>query len=317
MEYKDYYKLLGVSRDASQDDIKRAYRKLARKYHPDVNREADAEERFKEVSEAYEVLKDPEKRRAYDQLGANWKQGQNFEPPPGWETHFGGEPGGMGGFGGGDFSDFFSTLFGGGMGGMGGARRGARGFRARGQDQRARLRISLEDAYRGATRTIQLQVPEYDAQGNAVTRNRTINVKVPAGVTEGQQIRLSGQGSPGLGGGTRGDLFLQVEFEPHRHFTAQGRDIYLNLPLTPWEAALGARVKVPTLGGTVDLSIPAGARSGQKLRLKGRGLPGKNPGDQYVVLQIVAPKPRSDDQRELYERMAREMPFNPRAHLGV
>lgn len=320
MEYKDYYKILGVSRDASQDDIKRAYRKLARKYHPDVNREADSEERFKEVNEANEVLSDPEKRRAYDQLGANWKQGQNFEPPPGWEAHFGAGGGrrGAGGFGGAeDFSDFFSTLFGGGLGGMGGARRGARGFRARGQDQRARLRISLEDAYRGATRTLQLQVPEYDAQGNAITRTRTINVKVPAGVTEGQQIRLSGQGAPGLGGGTSGDLFLEIEFEPHRHFTAQGRDIYLNLPLAPWEAALGARVKVPTLGGTVDLTIPSGARSGQKLRLKGRGLPGKSPGDQYVVLQIAAPKPENDSQRQLYERMAREMPFNPRAHLGV
>lgn len=313
MEYKDYYKILGVSRDASQDEIKRAYRKLARKYHPDVNREAGAEDRFKEVNEANEVLGDPEKRRAYDQLGADWKAGQNFQPPPGWSGHFGG--GAEAGFGGEDFSDFFSSLF----GHMGGSARGGGrgGFRMRGQDQRARLRITLEEAFNGGRRPIHLQVPEYDAAGNAVMRQRTINVKVPAGVTEGQQIRLSGQGGPGAGGGPQGDLFLEVEFEPHRHFTADGRDIYLSLPLTPWEAALGARVKVPTLGGHVDLTIPAGARSGQKLRLKGRGLPGKPAGDQYVVIQIVAPKPQNDRQRELYERMAQDMAFNPRAHLGV
>ncbi len=312
MEYKDYYRVLGVSRDASQDEIKRAYRKLARKYHPDVNREADAEERFKEVNEANDVLGDPEKRRAYDELGANWKSGQNFQPPPGWSGPFAGGGRDSAGFGADDFSDFFSTLFG--RAGRGG---GSHGFRARGQDQRARLRITLEEAYKGARRPIQLQVPEYDGMGNAVTRTRTINVKVPAGVTEGQQIRLTGQGSPGIGGGPKGDLFLEVEFEPHRFFTADGRDIQINLPLAPWEAALGARVKVPTLGGAVDLSIPAGARSGQKLRLKGRGLPGNPPGDQYVVVQIVAPKPQNDRQRQLYERMAQEMTFNPRSHLGV
>lgn len=320
MEYKDYYKTLGVSRNASQDEIKRAYRKLARKYHPDVNKAADAEDRFKDVNEANEVLSDPEKRKSYDQLGANWKAGQNFRPPPGWESaytrgaqadDFGAAAGEASGA---DFSDFFSSLF----GGLGGARQTRRGFgSARGHDQRARLRISLEEAYHGATRALSLQVPEYDSDGNAIMRTRTINVKVPAGVADGQQIRLSGQGTPGIGGGPRGDLFLEVELEPHRFLTAQGRDIYLNLPVAPWEAALGAQLGVPTLGGRVDMKIPAGARSGQKLRLKGRGLPGKPPGDQYVLIQIMAPQPRNDAQRKLYERMAEEMPFNPRADLGV
>jgi curved DNA-binding protein len=316
MEYKDYYKTLGVARDASQDDIKRAYRKLARKYHPDVNKEEGAEDQFKAISEAYEVLKDPEKRQSYDQLGENWQAGQNFRPPPGW-----GSGAGAGQFSGGNFegfSDFFSTLFGsmgGAGGGFGGARRGYGGMR--GQDQQARLRISLADAYRGASRRITLQVPEYDASGNAVSRNRTINVKIPAGVTQGKQIRLSGQGSPGMGGGGNGDLFLEVEFEPHRFFAAEGTDIYLDLPIAPWEAALGGQIAVPTLGGKVDLKIPAGARSGQRMRLKGRGLPGSPAGNQYVVLQIVTPKPDTDAQRELYERMAEEMPFNPRSALGV
>lgn len=320
MEYKDYYKTLGVARDASQDAIKRAYRKLARKYHPDVNKAADAEDRFKDVSEAYEVLRDPEKRKAYDQLGVNWKAGQDFRPPPGWESAYtrgtrGADFGaGAGGFGGAEFSDFFSNLF----GGLGGARQSRSGFSGmRGQDQRARLRITLEDAYHGTTRALSLQVPEYDGDGNAVMRTRTINVKVPAGVTEGQQIRLGGQGTPGIGGGPRGDLFLEVELEPHRFFTAQGRDIYLNLPVTPWEAALGAQLAIPTLGGRVDMKIPAGARTGQKLRLRGRGLPGKPAGDQYVLIQIMTPPARSDSQRKLYQRMAEEMPFNPRSHLGV
>lgn len=320
MEFKDYYKTLGVSRDASQDEIKRAYRKLARKYHPDRNDEADAEDRFKTVSEAYEVLHDPEKRRSYDQLGANWKAGQDFRPPPGWGSAYSRAAAGESadsGAGSADFSDFFSSLFG--SGGVGGARRPTRGgfSGARGQDQRARLRVSLEDAYGGVTRALALQVPEYDSDGNAVMRNRTINVKVPAGITEGQQIRLAGQGAPGFGGGARGDLFLEVEIEPHRFFTVQGRDITLQLPVTPWEAALGTQLAVPTLGGRVDMKIPAGARGEQRLRLKGRGLPGKPPGDQYLVIQIVAPQPRNDAQRELYRKMAEEMDVNPRAHLGV
>lgn len=309
MEFKDYYKILGVARDASQDEIKRAYRRLARKYHPDVSDEPDAEERFKEVQEAYEVLKDPEKRKAYDQFGANWKAGQEFRPPPGWEQgfSFGGD------FGVGEFSDFFEALF-----GRGRTRRpSAGGFRVRGEDQVARIQISLEDAYRGATQTITLNVPELGPDGRILAGSRTLNVRIPKGITEGQRIRLAGQGAPGLGGGPAGDLYLEVSFRPHPHFRADKRDIYLELPITPWEAALGRPVTVPTLGGPVELRIPAGSQSGRKLRLKGRGLPGDPPGDQYVVLKIVTPPANTEAARAFYERMAQELPMNPRADLGV
>jgi curved DNA-binding protein len=314
MQYKDYYQILGVERSATQDDIKRAYRKLARKYHPDVSKEPDAEERFKEVNEAHEVLQDAEKRAAYDRLGANWKAGQDFTPPPGWDTGF--EFRG-GGFSGSDFSDFFENLFG--QGSPFGAgfqgRRGGSGFRRRGEDHRARIRISLEDAFRGSERAIHLEAPQLNAQGRVILRPHTLKVRIPAGIGAGQQIRLTGQGAPGQGGGPAGDLYLEVEFEPHALYTVEGRDIYLNLPITPWEAALGARVAVPTLGGAVDMKIPAGARSGQKLRLKGRGLPGRPAGDQYAVLQIVTPPADSAKAKKLYEEMARVMPFNPRRHL--
>lgn len=314
MEFKDYYKIMGVSRDASAEEIKRAYRKLARKYHPDVSKEPDAEARFKEINEAYEVLKDPKKRAAYDQLGTRWKAGEEFRPPPDWNV------GGFdfGGFEGGPthFSDFFEALFGGAS--PFGARRGPRqGFRMRGENEYAKLQISLEEAYRGATRTITLQIPEPDAQGRLVLRTRTLQVRIPAGVTQGQQIRLAGQGAPGIGGGPAGDLFLEVELLPHPLFRLEGRDVYLDLPVTPWEAALGATVSVPTLGGTVDMKIPAGSQSGQKLRLRGRGLPGRSPGDQYVVLQIMTPPAHSEAAKDLYRRMAREMPFNPRSKFGV
>ena len=330
MEYKDYYKILGVARDADTDEIKRAYRKLAHKYHPDVSKEPDAEERFKEVKEAYEVLSDPEKRAAYDQLGSGWQQGQSFEAPPGWEGGFdfgggggGAGPGGLGGMGAEEFSEFFENLFGGGFGSspFGSRSRGRAwgggGFSAQGEDQHARLEISLEEAYNGGQRRIQLSVPEQDAQGRLAYRTRNLDVQIPAGIRDGQQIRLSGQGSPGAGGGPPGDLYLEVHLQPHRHFQVDGKDVYINLPITPWEAALGAKVPVPTLGGTVNLSIPAGAQSGQKLRLKGRGLPGNHPGDQFAVLQIQAPKPETDQQTELYREMARKMAFNPRTHLGV
>lgn len=316
MEYKDYYKIMGVDRNASQEEIKRAYRRLARKYHPDVSKEADAEARFKEVNEAYEVLKDPQKRKAYDQLGSQWHAGDNFTPPPGWEQSFDFGGGGFTGADTGAFSDFFESLFG--MGGhRAGTARGGRGFHFRGQDQHARIAIPLEDAYHGATRTITLQVPEVDAHGHVVNKTRSLKVNIPKGVVQGTQIRLAGQGAGGMGGGTAGDLFLEVEFQPHPLFRAEGADIYLQLPVAPWEVALGAKVKVPTLGGTVDLTIPAGAQSGQKLRLKGRGLPARTPGDQYVVLQVVTPKPATDEAKSLYERMRREMAFDPRARLGV
>ena len=313
MEYKDYYKIMGVGRDASQDEIKRAYRKLARKYHPDVSKETDAEARFKEVNEAYEVLKDPQKRKAYDQLGTQWHAGDNFTPPPGWEQGFEFGGGGFTGADSGAFSDFFESLFG--MGGHhagpGGARRG---FRARGQDQHARILIPLEDAYRGVVRTVTLQVPQTDGSGRAT---RSLKVNIPKGVVQGTQIRLAGQGARGVGNGPAGDLYLKVEFQPHPLFRAEGADIYLQLPVAPWEVALGAKVKVPTLGGTVDLSIPAGAQSGQKLRLKGRGLPASRLGDQYVVLQVVTPRATTAEAKSLYERMQREMGFDPRAKLGV
>lgn len=307
MDYKDYYKTLGVSKSATPDEIKKQYRRLARKYHPDVSKEPNAEEQFKAVKEAYEVLKNPEKRRAYDQLGAQ-PQGAGFTPPPGWtfREQGGGEPH----FNQENFSDFFETLFG------QGAHRQRRHTKMRGQDQRAQVTISLEEAYHGATRQLHLNKPELDsATGRVTTKAHTLNVKIPTGVTEGQSIRLAGQGEPGIGGGPNGDLYLDVKLAPHPFFSAQKKDIYLNLPIAPWEAALGAKVTTPTLGGNVELNIPAHAQSGQKLRLKGRGLPGKVAGDQYILLKIVIPEPKTDEQKQLYQTMSERMPFNPRAEL--
>ncbi len=323
MEYKDYYKIMGVARDASQDDIKRAYRKLARKYHPDVSKAADAEARFKEVGEAYAVLCDPEKRAAYDQLGANWKQGQDFRPPPDWGAGFefsgGGFGDGFGGLGGeaGGFSDFFESLFGQRFGAGGGGARRQHGFRARGEDHHAKVLIDLADAYTGATRSIALSTPEVDSQGHVTTKQRSLNVRIPKGVRQGQRIRLSGQGTPGLGDGPAGDLYLEIEFRPHPFYRVEGRDVYLDLPVTPWEAALGAKVKVPTPDGTVDLTIPKGSRSGRRLRLKGRGIPSSTPGDLYVLPQITLPPADSEAARSLYRKMAEELPYNPRSKLGV
>ncbi|HHJ17425.1 MAG TPA: J domain-containing protein [Gammaproteobacteria bacterium] len=315
MQFKDYYQLLGVARGASQDEIRRAYRKLARKYHPDVSKEADAEARFKEIGEAYEVLKDPEKRAAYDRFGNDWKAGQDFSPPPDWDAGFE--------FRGGDhaagFSDFFESLFGG-AGPFAGGRQaqGARhGFGAKGEDHHAKIMISIEDAYRGGRRSVQLQMPELDAAGHVVLKRRRLNVNIPRGVAAGQRIRLAGQGGPGRGGGEPGDLYLEVEFEPHRTFRAEGRDIYITLPVAPWEAALGAKVPVKTLGGPVGLTIPAGAQSGKKLRLKGRGLPGKPPGDQYVELRMVTPPAKDAESRELYRRMAGHFSFDPRRETAT
>jgi curved DNA-binding protein len=310
MEFKDYYSIMGVARDATQDEIKRAYRKLARKYHPDVSKEADAEARFKELGEAYEVLKDPEKRAAYDQLGANWKAGQDFRPPPDWDAGFefsGGYQEGSA------FSDFFESLFGRAAAGHA----GGPGFRARGEDHHARILIDLEDAFQGATRTITLHAPQLDGQGHVRTRERTLNVRIPRGIRQGQHIRLAGQGTPGFGGGMAGDLYLDVEFKPHHLYRVDGRDLYLDLPLAPWEAALGDRVKVPTPEGIVDLTIPAASTAGRKLRLKGRGIPGKPAGDLYVVLQIALPPADSESARQLYRTMQQELAFNPRSGLGV
>jgi curved DNA-binding protein len=327
MEFRDYYKVLGVERAASADQIKTAYRRLARKYHPDVSKEPNAEARFKEMQEAYEVLKDPEKRAAYDQLGANWKAGEQFRPPPDWGSGF--EFSGGGGRAGGarrgagrarwsgaaaedgasaeqDFSDFFSSLFGGGSpfsrGGGGGAAR----------DHHARVGVDLEEAYRGTTRTLELRRPEVKADGSVELRTHTVRVTIPPGVTEGQLIRLAGQGAPGAGGGRAGDLYLEVHLQPHRLFALEGRDVTLTLPVAPWEAALGASVAVPTLGGSVEMHIPAGAQSGQKLRLRGRGLPGNPPGDQYVQLKVVLPSANSPQAKALYEEMRNKLNFDPR-----
>ena len=312
-EYKDYYKIMGVDRDASADEIKRAYRKLARKYHPDVSSESDAEARFQELQEAYEVLKDPEKRAAYDNLGADWRQGEDFQPPPGWDSGF--EFRG-GGFTQGDasaFSDFFESLFGRAAAGQG--QRGFGGFHGRGQDHTARIALDLLDAYRGGVHTITLQSPTVDTHGQVQGEPRRIKVRIPAGVTDGQQIRVPGKGGEGTGSGGAGDLYLEVSLRPHSLFRPEGRDIHLDVPIAPWEAALGATVTVPTLGGEVDAKIPAGARSGQRLRLKGRGLPGSPAGDQYLHLGVVVPPARNDDDRELYERMRQQMDFDPRAKL--
>lgn len=312
MDYKDYYKIMGVERDATQEDIKRAYRRLARKYHPDVNKEPGAEAKFKELGEAYEVLKDPEKRAAYDRLGSNWRAGQDFQPPPGWDAGFERR----GGFSADetDFSDFFETLFGRGAARRAGA--GGSGVHLRGQDHHAQVLIDLEDAYRGATRTLTLRTPEVDPQGHVVTRERTLQVQIPKGVRAGQHIRLSGQGGPGLGGGAPGDLYLEIAFNPHSLYRVEGRDVFIDLPLAPWEAALGAEVQVPTPDGTVELKIPPGSASGRRLRLKGRGIPGATPGDFYVVVQIVLPPADTETARAAYQRFRAEFPrFDPRAHL--
>jgi curved DNA-binding protein len=303
MEFKDYYKIMEVPENASADEIKKSYRRLARKYHPDVSKEAGAEERFKEVGEAYEVLKDPQKRGEYDGLRkAGYTGGQQFRPPPGWESSFGVH--GDADMGSGDFSDFFETLFGQRRPGAG--RHGPRV--QRGRDLRYHVDVSLEDAYTGATRTLQLTQPDGGA--------RTLNVKIPQGVQDGQQIRLKGQGAPGAGGGSAGDLFLEITIAPHRNFKVEGKDVTLELPVAPWELKAGKAVNIPTLGGTVSMKLPANSKSGQRMRLAGKGLPGKVPGDQYVVIKLVMPETLSARARELLDELASETNFDPRKDLN-
>lgn len=317
MQFKDYYAVMGLSRDATAEQVKQAYRKLARKYHPDVSKEADAEQRFKEVGEAYEVLRDPQKRAAYDQLGSGPRPGEEFQPPPDWGTGFefrGAADANQGFAFEGDPSEFFESLFG--RGGFGGA--GARAQRRadRGEDHHARVIIDLDAALEGATRTLTLRVPELGEDGRARLRERSLNVQIPRGIQAGQHIRLAGQGQVAGHGGKPGDLYLEVQFAPHRLFTPQGRDLHLQLPVAPWEAALGATVTVPTPSGSVEMKIPAGSRAGSRLRLRGRGLPAVPPGDLYATLQIALPPADSEAARAAYRAFAAAVPFDPRGPGG-
>lgn len=314
MEYKDYYDILGVSRDATQDQIKSAYRKLSRKYHPDVSKEADAADRFKDLNEANEVLKDPEKRAAYDRLGNRWKNGQEFRPPQDWDAgfEFSGDGHSMGG--GGAFSDFFESIFGDAFAGAG-RPSGRQAHRMRGEDHHARILIDLDDSFSGATRSIVLQRPEVTQDGRVRTRDRTLKVRIPKGIRKGQVIRLAGQGSPGHRGAESGDLLLEVEFKAHPLYRVDGVDLYLDLPVAPWEIALGAKVKTPTPSGQVDLNLPAGTAEGSKLRLKERGLPGKTPGDLYVLPKVTWPKADTQEAQDLYLQMKERLGFDPRAGM--
>ena len=314
MEFKDYYKVLGVESSASDDEIRHAYRKLARKYHPDVSKEADAESRMRDVNEAYDVLRDAEKRGAYDKLAAGVSPDGGFAPPPDWdqgfEFHY--APGGQG-EGDQGFSDFFSSLF----GGQARERAARQNFRARGEDQHAAVEVDIDDALHGATREISLRSVQPDAQGQPQMRTRTLSVTIPAGVREGQFIRLAGQGMPGYGGADAGDLYLEVRFKPHSRYRAEGRDLYMTLPVAPWEAALGASVEVPTPKGAVEVTVPPGSKQGRQLRLRGRGIPGDPAGDLYLVLDLVLPPADTDAARDAYRRMAQDLAFDPRRNLGV
>lgn len=339
MDFKDYYQTLGVERGADADAVKKAYRRLARKYHPDVSKEPDAAARMSEVNEAYAVLSDPEKRAAYDSLGrpqqhpggdggsggtgrgsSGWSGHEGFQPPPGWASgfEFSGGPGGMDGDGA-DYSDFFESLFGHAAAarGMGAGRAGSGGAQqraARGRDHHARIDIDLADAYAGATRAIQLRSAKLDAEGRVQPTERTLEVTIPKGVKEGQLIRLAGYGAPGGEGMPAGDLYLEVHFNPDARWHVEGRDVTQTLRVAPWEAALGGDVDVATpTGGTLQVTVPAGSASGRKLRLKGRGIPGSPAGDMYLVLDIVWPPADTPRARELYAAMARDLAFDPRA----
>jgi curved DNA-binding protein len=322
MDFKDYYAALGVARDASDDDLRKAYRKLARKYHPDVSKEADAESKMRDVNEANDVLHDKEKRAAYDALAARVARGENtsapgggFQPPPNWdegyEFHRGPADGPAEQA---DFSEFFSSVFG------AGERRSAtrQNYKARGEDHHAAIEITLEDALNGTEREISLRAQEIDASGQPDWKTRTLSVKIPAGVHPGQYIRLAGQGMPGHGGEAAGDMYLEVRIAPHKLYRIEGRDLYMTLPITPTEGALGAQVELPMPGGgVVEITVPPRARTGLKLRLKGRGFAGKPAGDLYLLLEIALPPADTDAAREAYEQLAKAAPFNPRLHLGV
>ncbi len=317
---------MGVDRNATEEEIKTAFRKLARKHHPDLQLSKDkkeAEEKFKELNEAHEVLSDPEKRKRYDQLGENWKAGQTFQPPPDWNVRQDSGPSPRGeqetfswSSDAGGYSDFFETLFGRGFReGFQGARGGQPFVRQQqGADHDATLRISLEDAYRGGVKSISLQLQKINPDGNLSTQEKHYEVKIPPGILSGQKIRLAGQGGDGTGGAEKGDLYLSVEIEPHPKYRFEGRDLFIDLPLTPWEAALGAEVEVNTLAGPVNLKVPPGTQSGQKLRLRGKGMSNVNgsPGDLYALVQIKVPREMSTKEKEMFEELKRTSSFNPR-----
>lgn len=311
MKYKDYYETLGLERSASQEDVKRSYRKLARKYHPDVSKHTDAEDRFKELGEAYHVLKDPEKRAAYDRLGSEWRNGQDFQPPPNWDEGFEFRGAGNEAAEQADFHDLFEKMF----GGARGAHPRQRPFDVRGEDHHAKVLIDLEDSYRGAQRSISLQMPVIDEHGHVSLETRTLNVSIPKGIRAGQHLRLSGQGAAGAMPGTAGDLYLEIAFREHPPFRVDGRDVSLELPVAPWEAGLGAQVTVPTPDGSVEMTVPADSAGGRRLRLKGKGIPGNPPGDLYVILNIVLPPADSDTAKAAYDAMRQAFNFNPRAHF--
>lgn len=315
MEFKDYYKVLGVDRSANAETVKKAYRKLARQHHPDISKAADASARMQEVNEAYDVLRDPERRAAYDRVGQGFEGGRDFQPPPGWDAgfEFTGGPQDFADLTG--HSDFFEALFGRARRAGSHARTREPPFAARGQDHHAKILVSIEDAFHGATRQVRMQSPALDEQGRVVLHERVLDVNIPKGIRAGQQIRLSGQGAPGSGGAAAGDLYLEIGFEPHRRFRVEGRDLYLDLPVAPWEAALGADVRVPTPDGALDMKVPAGSQAGRKLRLRGRGIPGSPPGDLYLVLKLVLPAADSEAAQAFYRQMAKDLAFDPRADL--
>lgn len=331
MKFKDYYEILGVARTASADEIKKAFKKLAHKYHPDISKDPEGEEKFKEVNEAYKTLKDPELRKAYDQLGRH-NPGEQFRPPPGWEQYAQGAggfgAGGASGFGGGgfegagfediDLSELFAQM---GRGrahaGRGAHAGGGQGFQQPGQDFEVTAHISLDEAAKGTTLELNLEMPEYDAQGRLHRVPQVFKARIPKGATDGQKMRLPGKGGKGFNGGANGDLYLNIALHPHPLFRADGHDLFLDLPVTPWEAALGAEIEVPTLDGSVRLKIPAGTPAGRKMRLGGRGLPKpkEGAGDLYVIVQIAAPTELSDTEKALYQQLSEASTFNPRGHF--